>query len=209
MAKKEVWTKEKIASAFKHYIDLYGHMPSAHEIDDSDLFPTARQIQRKFGGLEAVRGFLGYSEINLSKGKNRSRISEMVGKRGRIHELDLEKALVEHFGEYFVHSEKRYGESGARIDFYVYSPEGDFGVDVFETKRIDDLHNNLNSKFIRYKDFSYPLYFVIANNQIWKQEELNRICSGKKHMLSQYRVMSLIDFTRYFQSVQKYCVQKE
>lgn len=144
MSYKILWTKEKINEAFQKFINENGYMPTAREIDELPYLPSSRQLQRKFGGLPKIRENLGYKDIHLGKGVYRSKIANAVGKRGRLNELKLEKILKDIFGEPFVHAEKRYGISGMRLDFYVYCPTGNFGVDIFETHRKGDLHGNLH-----------------------------------------------------------------
>ena len=49
----------------------------------------------------------------------------------------LEKLRGE-LGEVFVHTEKIFDNTKNRVDFYIYSPSGNFGIDVFGT---DTMHN--------------------------------------------------------------------
>jgi len=66
--------------------------------------------------------------------------------KGRDTELALEKILREKFGEVFVHTERIFDNSKNRVDFYIYSPSGNIGVDIFYTETMDDLFKNINIK---------------------------------------------------------------
>src|SRR3990167_9427156 len=77
------WTLENLRDGLLYFYELNGRYPTAPEIDNFDYLPSSRQIQRKFGGLEKLRTLLGHTEVSFSKGVYRSRIAQIVGKRGR------------------------------------------------------------------------------------------------------------------------------
>lgn len=93
----------------------------------------------KFGGLEKLRKLLGYENTHFGKGSFWSEIANRVNSRGRNAELVLEVALKSKFGEVFVHTEKIFDKSKNRVDFYVYSPSGNFDADVFCSDTIKNL----------------------------------------------------------------------
>ena len=66
-----------------------------------------------------------------------------------------------------------------RIDFYVYSPDGNFGIDVFfsDTERV--LQSNVNIKQQRYVDFAEALFLVSAN-PAFTQKQLDNFTQSKK-----------------------------
>ena len=64
-------------------------------------------------------------------------LSMAVGRRG---ELLVGSALADIFGEEFVHPQRyHHSESSLRFDFYVFSPGGNFGVEVMTRSTISDL----------------------------------------------------------------------
>lgn len=176
------WTTEKIRDGFERFQREHGRLPIAPEIDQLDYLPSSRQIQRAFGGLKKLRFALGYKEINFGKGKYRSQIALRTNKKGREVELELEKILRGKFNEVFVHTERIFDNSKNRVDFYVYSPSGNFGIDVFYTDTIRDLQKNINIKIDKYLKFPHQLYLVVANSK-FLQEDLDVYSKVKKKKL--------------------------
>lgn len=176
------WTSDKIKKGFDRFFQEHGRLPLAKEIDELDYLPSSRWIQKKFDGLENLRAVLGYTDTNFGKGKYRSVISNRVGKKGREIELWLEKILQDKFHEVFVHTEKIFDDSKNRVDFFVYSPDGNFGVDIFYTDTMSNLQNNINIKIDKYKKFPNLLFLVVGNSK-FKQEELDEYSQNKKKIL--------------------------
>jgi hypothetical protein len=164
----ENWNKERLKAGFERFLEEKGHLPTAPEIDSCPYLPSARQIQRAFGGLRALRQELGYEHIDFGRGEFRSKFAGLNMIRGVAAEKELERALVEFFGEPFVHIEKRYGQESNRVDFFVYAHESNFGVDVFYSVTARDIQKNLNLKVDKYAGFypQTPLYFVLANPDV-------------------------------------------
>ena len=180
---RDEWTIEKIKNGFERFQQENGRLPICPEIDNLNYLPSSRQIQRKFGGLEKLRTVMGYSDVNFGKGEHRKKISLRTGKKGREEELKLEKVLREKFHEVFVHTERMFNDSKTRVDFYVYSPDGIFGIDIFYTETMKDLQKNVNIKIDKYHDSPYDLYFVVAN-PMFNQDELDIYVRDKKKALS-------------------------
>src|SRR3989344_6458555 len=176
------WTIEKIKEGFERFKTEHGRLPIAPEIDKLDYLPSSRQIQRRFGGLEKLRGLLGYEDTHFGKGAFRSKIATHTNIRGRDTELALEKILREKFGEVFVHTERIFDDSKNRVDFFVYSPDGNFGIDVFYTETMRDLQKNINLKIDKYQKFPIRLYLVVAN-PLFTQEELDKYTQDKRKSL--------------------------
>ncbi len=179
---KAKWTKEKIKEGFEKFFKDNGRLPIAPEIDRLNYLPSSRQIQRKFGGLEKLREVLGYKETNFGRGAYRSKLAYKANKTGRETELKLEKILRLKFNEVFVHTERIFDDSKNRVDFYIYSPSGNFGIDVFYTNTMQDLQKNINIKINKYPKFPGELYLVVAN-PIFNQNKLNSYSERKKKIL--------------------------
>jgi hypothetical protein len=196
---KGEWTIEKIKEGFDRFLLENGRLPIAPEIDSLDYLPSSRQIQRKFGGLEKLRTIIGYTDTHFGRGSFRREISNKTGVKGRSTEIELEKILKEKFGEVFVHTEKIFEDLKYRVDFYVYSPDGNFGVDVFYTETMRDLQKNINIKINKYQKFPCQLFLVVGNDE-FKQESLNEYMANKRKSLPQnttiFAFQSLIDFIK-------------
>lgn len=179
---KDLWNINKIKLGFERFLRENGRLPIAPEIDKLDYLPSSRQIQRRFGGLEKLRSQLGYLDTNFSRGTYRMNIAKRSNKKGREVELELEMILRKKFHEVFVHTERIFDNSKNRVDFYIYSPDGIFGIDIFYTDTMQDLQKNINIKIDRYQNFSHQLYLVVAN-PIFKQQDLDSYSENKKKTL--------------------------
>ena len=70
--KNPQWTAEKIKEGFDRFIKEKGRLPKSAEIDELNYLPNRKFIERNFGGLEKLRGELGYRDTHFGKGKFRS-----------------------------------------------------------------------------------------------------------------------------------------
>lgn len=176
------WTFDNLRDGFMYFFELNGHYPSAYEIDRFPYLPTSRSIQRSFGGLESLRTQLGY-DSHLGKGKYRSVISSRVNQRGREVELELQRVLNDHFGKMFVHAEHYSNDKNkSRLDFFIYSPDGNFGVDVFYPDTFYTFVANINIKEKKYRFSKEKIYLVVSNTSI-EQAEIDRFVRDKKNPL--------------------------
>lgn len=192
--KPVAWTDEMLRAGFERYVKENGHLPTAYEIDDTDYLPSARQIQRRFGGVSQIRKELGYGDIDFGKGSHRADRSKVTGLRGGKAEDALENLLVNKFGELFVQSEKRFGENRNRVDFVVYAENAVIGIDVFATDDKRTIIKNVAVKIPKYISFpsDIPLYFVVWTETINSEEiEVAVANMSKMSLLPQLKVISV------------------
>src|SRR3989338_2682871 len=182
VARKSQWTTERIKEGFEIFLKEKGRLPKSLEIDESDYLPSRKLIERNFGGLEKLRGELGYKDTHFGKGKFRSEIAHNANISGRNTEKSLEKLLKNKFGEVFVHTEKIFDNTKNRVDFYIYSPSGNLGIDVFGTETMHNLQTNMSAKLIKYSGFLERLFFVLANNS-FSQKDLDLYMNKKIRVL--------------------------
>ena len=188
---RKIWTVEMIKKGLERFRDEYGRFPISSEIDLFGYLPSSRHIQKKFGGLVKLRSRLGYEDNHFGRGKFRSKIATKVNSRGRAAELSLEKILRDKFGEVFVHTERIFDDTKNRVDFYIYTSDGNFGVDIFYTETMRSLQSNINIKISKYLNFPHALYFVIAN-KTFKQRDLDKYVNSKTRPLpSNTRIVTL------------------
>ncbi|MFT7507254.1 MAG: hypothetical protein ACI92I_000397 [Acidimicrobiales bacterium] len=178
---KKLWTPKRIKEGFEKFIALHQRLPTAGEVDTFQYLPSSRYIQKRFGGLEFLRYELGYTDVHLGKGDFRSKIATKVGERGRQLEADLELELQTLFTDICVHTEKTFcGKK--RIDFYIHTQEGNFGIDIFYAETMRTLQSSVNIKMKRYQEFKEPLYLTVANKD-FRQTELDTYAKNKKYPL--------------------------
>ena len=182
--KHQTWTTEKIKAGFDRFLEENGRLPMSLELEtlSLDYLPNRKYIERHFGGIEKLKISFGYSDAHFGRGEFRSKIALKANKKGREEELKLEKILVEKFGEVFVHTEKIFDDTKNRVDFYVYSPSGNFGIDIFYTETMHSLGGNINIKLNKYSNYKERLFFVVAGNS-FTQEELDAYVLNKTRRL--------------------------
>ncbi len=207
MTFETIWTLANIKAGFDKFILEEGRLPTAHEIDNTNFLPSSRQIQRGFGGLKRLRQDLGYEDIDFGSGENRSASATKSSIRGLKSEQELEIELIHQFGELYVHTEKRYGRQGSRLDFMVFTPEGNIGIDIFYPNTIRTLQSNVNIKIPKYLDFpkSVPLYFVCANLELSEDDiEYAAMHMGKMRLIPRLRVTGLVEFRNILAHYSRY-----
>lgn len=169
------WSLELIKSGVELFVATHSRMPTARDFDHEDYLPSARQIQRNFGGLPTLREQLGYGKIDFTKGELRTKISRQASIDGINAEEYLEPLLVAKFGEPYVHTQKRYASgTKSRYDFFVYAKDLCFGVDVFTTSRSEYISTNVRHKIQKYKlaPNVQTLFVTIGTN--FSEDEINR-----------------------------------
>jgi hypothetical protein len=162
--KSAKWSVENIRLGIDRFLMEEGRAPTAHDFDETIYLPSARQIQRVYGGLVKLREALGYTDLDFTKGSLRQVIAASGNKLGITAENYLETILIDKFGETYVHTQKRYYKgSKNRYDFLVYARNATFGIDVFTTSRASYINKNIRHKILRYKHVpqSINVYFVL------------------------------------------------
>lgn len=178
--RETIWTIETIQQGIDRYFTEYGHYPTAFDFDECAYLPSARQIQRKFGGLEALRKTLNLTEANYTKGDLRRTVYSKFATRSLEAEDALEIALVTHFGEPYVHTQKRYYRlMKNRWDFFVYYRGGYLGIDVFSTARKANIMNNIRHKLLKYADVppTTQIFFIVDAPTL-TDEDVNQAVKG-------------------------------
>lgn len=202
VGKQKGWTLEDLNNGFQKFYETYGHHPTAHEIDDFDFLPSSRSIQRRFGGLVALREDLKLnSDSDLRKGVHSSERATMISKRAHEMGKEVYNYLVKLFGIEFVHREYFFTDDRrTRTDFFICCKKGNFSVDVFFPENRRNLTGCLNSKMKMYKNemmIQYPVIFLQMNKKI-PPEEVQDILIKKKNKLHNYqRLMAFEEFKAF------------
>ncbi|MDP9249549.1 MAG: hypothetical protein M3M85_03525 [bacterium] len=202
--KKLSWTAEKIKEGFERFIKEQGRLPKSVEIDGLDYLPSRKLIERNFGGVEKLRKELGYSDTHFGKGKFRSAIAHKANTSGRTIELVVEKLLKDKFGEVFVHTEKIFDGTKNRVDFYIYSPSGNFGIDVFGTDTLHNLQSNMNVKLNKYSGFKERLFFVVVSDALIQTDLDSYVTKKTKILPNNAKMITLDSLELMLQGMQTY-----
>lgn len=214
---QDAWAKENLLDGLKKFFDENGRYPTAPEIDKYEYLPSSRQIQRAFGGLVKLRQELGMAITDYGSGENRSKIAFTVTSRGANLEREIEKILIERFGEHFVHIEKplyKYYTSDefkkshykTRADFFVYAA-GDyqFCIDVFYAGNQRTLIDNINHKQTIYSNLGIDVFLVNLNenSDITDESISNYVKNKQKALDKNIKIMNKTKFIKHLDSLQK------
>ena len=95
--KEDQWTIEKIQVSVTQFIKANDKEPTAKDFKSSNNLPTARQIQRRFGGLKEIRHQLGLSIKDHTTGLTRSIKAKQCLHTSRLQEADLFNQLYKKY----------------------------------------------------------------------------------------------------------------
>ena len=173
-------TLDNVRDGLERFNKEQGHYPAAEEIDICPYLPSARQIQRKFGGLKKLRSVLGLNDLDYRTGSRRQATISKFLRLAITSEKATKEFLDKRYGEICVHEENKYGDGRNRVDFFVYAKEN-FAVEVFNTYSIRNLAKNLNSKLHKFSDFPFKLYFVVTGGG-FSQGHIDVLISNKNNL---------------------------
>ena len=182
------WTLEELKSGLEHFFKEYGHYPTATEVDAYQYLPSARSIERRFGGLVGLRQKLDLGDNHdFRTGAHSSARAYTITARAHSVERDVYDFLVKRFGKQFVHREFFFTDDHrTRADFFVYDSGKGFCVDVFYPGSVRNLTGCLNIKLKKYTGttsvLDYPVIFLQMNKDI-PQERLEALLKSKTRPL--------------------------
>ena len=166
-------------------------LPKADEFDRYPYLPSARSIQRTFGGLIGLKKELNVVDNDYHRG-------------GRADELAVSKMLVKLFGEVAVHEQGAAGEDNKeRFDFIVYYKDGKFAVDTFYPSTVGNLAKIVCIKAGKSNDFNGPIYLVVRNVDI-TGDVINHLISNKTQQLKSN--LTVLTYKDFFERIQDYPV---
>ncbi len=185
---QEPWKLEELQSGLRNFFEKHQRYPTATEVDAYPYLPSARTIERSFGGLVALRKKLGLGiEHDYRAGSHSSNRAHIINKRAHILEAKVYSFLTSRFGKEFVHREFFFTDDHrTRADFFVYDNKEGFCVDVFYPNSIRSLTGCLNIKLSKYsyskEIFPYPVIFL-QMNETFTQKALDHLAERKERKL--------------------------
>ena len=200
--KKNKWNLENIKIGLKKFYSEHKRYPTSTETDSVGYLPSSRQIQRRFGGLPALRKSLKLSgPEDFTKGEYSSLRAKTINTRSYKTEKVIYDYLVGKFGIEFVHREHFFTDDRrTRTDFFIHAKDGNFSIDVFFPKDKHSLIGCINSKMRTYDNNSmiqYPVIFLMMNPNI-TIEDIDKYVGNKKNKLnSNQHVMTLPQMKKF------------
>lgn len=180
---KTIWTVENIRLAMERYKAEYGTYPGTRDFDTCEYLPTARQIQRRFGGVPKFKQLLDLDgDYNLTTGPVRAAVASNAFKRSYEYEEAFYLALIQQIPEEQVHEQKRIRPGNVNCDFFIYNRSDkarSVVIDVFYAQNLFNMTGIINIKLKRYSSLLYRTFFVSIGNGI-TQEDIERLVANKK-----------------------------
>ncbi|OHA26332.1 MAG: hypothetical protein A3C06_04810 [Candidatus Taylorbacteria bacterium RIFCSPHIGHO2_02_FULL_46_13] len=203
--KQEPWTLEELAEGLESFYKQYSRYPTATEVDAYDYLPSARQIERRFGGLVELRKRLKLdSQTDFRSGIHSSQRAHSINKRAHEIEQTVYEFLQNVFKKEFVHREYFFtDDQRTRADFFVYDSRKGFCVDVFYPNSLRNLTGCLNIKLDKYQATymrEYPVIFLQMNEDITQEMLDNLVENKKKRLLTGQRLLSWNSFKGFCKS---------
>ena len=182
--KQKPWTLEELHAGLEQFETEQGHYPTASEVDSYEYLPSARSVERRFGGLVALRQTLRLSgQTDFRSGEHSTRRAHIINERARRIEQAVYEYLTNRFGKEFVHREYFFvDDARTRSDFFVYSARDNFCVDVFYPSDRRNLIGCINMKLKKYEPGAmrqFPIIFLQMNDAI-SEEMLEGVVARKK-----------------------------
>ena len=206
MGKYKLWKLENLKEGIDRFYQENNRFPTVSDLDNIDYLPSSRWIQVKFGGMVKARKDLGYTDTHLGIGKYRSEIARQINEAGLDFEHEIEKFLIDKFGEPFVHVQGRMGNRRDRIDFFVYNKTKNFAFDVTNTTgHFRNLQGNINTKIHKYKDLKLKFYIVVSSS--FEQNKIDEWIVKKTIPLpSGWKIVTKENFIQIIKIFQPYII---
>ncbi|MBI5401023.1 MAG: hypothetical protein HZB12_02835 [Candidatus Yonathbacteria bacterium] len=181
------WKIEELRAGLEDFYRKNSRYPTAPEVDAHPYLPSARSIERSFGGLVELRRTLGLeTQIDFREGAHSSARAHKINAQAHDVEQEVYTFLINRFGKQFVHREYFFlDDKRTRADFFVYDMTSGFCADVFYPSDRRNLIGCLNSKLAKYQRpqmNQYPVIFLQMNKDL-DQELLDSLIRNKKNRL--------------------------
>lgn len=205
IGKQGKWSTEELKAGLEYFKELNGRYPSAREIDFFDFLPSARSIQRSYGGLEKFRKDIGFDEslTNLTRGKIRSEKAQNTYSNAVKHEESFYQYLIDLIPEVRVHEHRILRPGNVCCDFFIYTSDSEgFAVDLFYAQDLFTAREVIRIKNLRYKGLSHKVYFILVGNEGIGQEEIDTMLANRKSGISKNcEVITEASFRKKFKSL--------
>lgn len=207
MGRQNPWKLDELKAGLEHFLKEHKRYPTATEVDAYRYLPSARSIERSFGGLVGLRRKLGLSDTHDYRfGEYSSKRAHLINTRAHATERLVYDYLVKKFGKEFVHREYFFTDDHrTRADFFIYDDGKGFCVDVFYPASPRNVSGCLNIKLKKYAGLGhyleYPIIFLQMNEAI-PQERLEALLKAKK------RSLPARQFLMEWDTFQRFCEER-
>lgn len=153
-------------AAVEKFITINGYEPTSLDFDNTDYLPSARTIQRKYGGLPQFRQRIGLKTIDFSKDATRSLKAKQSMEDCFKDENALFQDLLKQYGEDKVSSPVRvFARRGYTADIKLTMDGFSYLIDIFKPNSTHSFKACIaakNKKYLLDEEMSYqtPIKFL-------------------------------------------------
>jgi hypothetical protein len=163
----------------------HGHYPAAKDFDTCPYLPSARTVQRKYGGLVALKKELGIPDSDHRTGAHRKKMVRLINKRNNEMKATLTKDLQAICNARNIHHPfAPYDDSKINIDYLIYHPTKNhaIGLELFYPSSRATFFGCLNIKAHKLEaviGHTTEFYYVVTNPDITPKEIRNWLANKK------------------------------
>ena len=195
---------EQIKYSFELFKEKNGRYPLSYEVvvGGPYSFPSAKTIDRHFGGMKALRKLLGLETTDYTAGPNRSKeLKEVILPRFIESEAVFYNDLLKFFDGENIHGQQTYkANSNVRSDFIVNTKNGKLGIDIFHANNYFSLSGCINSKLKKLKPITDTDIYLVSVADTITSEDIKKYTERKKGpMNSNIKLFTKKDFLKYLQ----------
>jgi hypothetical protein len=181
-------TKETIIQNINRYYQQHGTYPNSKDFNNCPYLPSARHIQRLWGGILALKTELGLTDNDARRGTQRSQVVKVINTRNNKIEKNFNKELFSIIDRKLVHRPfAPFDDSKVNIDYVVFHPTEKvaIGFELFYPSYKESFYGCLGIKqkkkqiLDRLTDHQTKFYYVVTNPKI-KPEEIQEWLKTKK-----------------------------
>ena len=205
-AEMEQIRKNKIRDGILRFIQENGHEPTVTEIDACEYLPSARKIQRRYGGVQKLREEFGFTK-SFQVGEHSRQRSKKAYKENLLSEKTVFKKLKDKYGIDRVHFHYPLCDDGRyRSDFGIFEGRDLYVMDIFYASTWQSFVGCVNIKIRKHKDAQSPVsdgyrahILIACTNPDFTQKMINTFTKNKKNKVpDNMRIMSYEAFSKRF-----------
>ena len=145
--------------AVDKFISIHKREPTAIDFDNTDYLPSARTIQRRYGGLKPFRLSVGLNTIDFTTGAARAVKAKLSTSQSMKDETKLFKALVSKYNIKNVSSPaKIFAYRGLTADIRLDIDNTTYLIDVFKPNTTHSFLGCVRIKNKKYLQEEHTLY---------------------------------------------------
>lgn len=197
-------SKQRIIQSILDFKDKKGRYPATYDFENEPSLPSARTMQRRYGGIVKFKKEMGIKNSDNRKGKTRTNKAKEINDRNNKIQHTIIKVLERNFSARNVRQNfAPYEDNKINIDYVLYNPDQNkneaIGFEMFYPSTKNNINGCLNVKTHKKQTleeiigFKTKFYFVVTNPE-FTQKEIDKIMDNKKIPVKCTKVLSLQTF---------------